>query len=40
MLKIVSTSTWKTCRWCSSYRRHVALVENVGPLCYDCVYKP
>ena len=39
MIKIVSTSTCKTCVDCGSYRRHVALVENVGPLCYGCVYK-
>jgi hypothetical protein len=40
MIKIVSRSTWKTCVRCASYRRHVALAEGIGAICYDCLYKP
>ena len=37
MINIVSTSTWKTCVYCGSYRRHVSLAAGIGALCAACV---
>jgi len=39
MIKIVSTSTRKTCVYCGSFRRNVWLAEGIGALCAACVYK-